>query len=465
MIQERDTIAALSTAPGRGAIAVVRISGPATAEAVRRFCITKGPSAIERPRVMTRVDVRSDDVFIDDGLAVYFPGPHSYTGEDCAEIFLHGSPLIVRRLLTELSEKLGIRPALAGEFTRRAFQNGRMDLTTAESVRRIIDARSQYELQGAQRLYSGELKRSIARFRSALMNLKAETEAEVDFSDEDLTFESKDARRRRVHDLLQQIDDILARSGAAQRVSEGFRIALIGVTNAGKSSLLNRLLGWDRSIVSDVHGTTRDYVSEDVELGEFRVRFIDTAGLRLTEDSIEREGIRRSIEEMKRSQLILHLIDGSRESIEINEALEYELSQSSESKKIIHVLNKVDILHERAQNDTYFDGIRRNGPFELIRISCKTGEGVDLLHKRIVSHLEEEPGGLDPFLLEERHRHHFQAMREALQRLLSLWSDGAPDEICALEIDTALQNAADITGEITTEDILGRIFSVFCVGK
>lgn len=465
MIRERDTIAALSTAPGRGAIAVVRISGPATAEAVRRFCITKGSSAIERPRVMTRVIVRSDDGFIDDGLAVYFPGPHSYTGEDCAEIFLHGSPLIVRRLLTELSEKLGIRPALPGEFTRRAFQNGRMDLTTAESVRRIIDARSQYELQGAQRLYSGELKRSIARFRSALMNLKAETEAEVDFSDEDLTFESKDARRRRVDDLLQQIDDILARSGAAQRMSEGFRIALIGATNAGKSSLLNRLLGWDRSIVSDVHGTTRDYVSEDVELGEFRVRFIDTAGLRLTEDSIEREGIRRSFEEMKRSQLILHLIDGSRENIEINEALEYELSQSTESKKIIHILNKIDILHERAQHDTYFDGIRRYGNFELIRISCKTGEGVDVLRRRIIAYLEDEPGGLDPFLLEERHRHHFQAMREALQRLLSLWSAGAPDEICALEIDTALENAAAITGEITTEDILGRIFSVFCVGK
>lgn len=466
MTANNDTIAALSTAPGRGAIAVVRISGPATAEALRRFCITQHRSVVERPRMMVRVDVRDNDSFIDDGMAVFFPGPHSYTGEDCAEIYLHGSPLIVRRLLTLLSEKMGIRPALPGEFTRRAFQNGRMDLTTAESVRRIIDARSEYELQGAQRLYSGELKRSINRFRSALINLKAETEAEVDFSDEDLTFESKDERRQRVHDLLRQIDDILKRSGAAQRVSDGFRIALIGVTNAGKSSLLNRLLGWDRSIVSDVHGTTRDYVSEDVELGEFRVRFIDTAGLRLTEDTIEREGIRRSIEEMKRSQLILHLIDGSREKLEINEALEYELSQSGESKKIIHVLNKIDNLHENARSDAYFDLLRRPGQgLELLRISCKTGEGIDELHRRIVSHLEEEPGGLDPFLLEERHRHHFHAMKEALQKLLDLWDQGAPDEICALEIDTALQHAADITGEITTEDVLGRIFSVFCVGK
>ncbi|MBW7856759.1 MAG: tRNA uridine-5-carboxymethylaminomethyl(34) synthesis GTPase MnmE, partial [Leptonema sp. (in: Bacteria)] len=317
-----DTIAALATANGHSAIAVVRVSGPQTLHLLSQICRTTKNSAkqlfADKPRQYHRVDiVDTNDSLIDDGLAVFFPGPNSYTGEDSAEISLHGSPLIVRRLLIVMAEKFSIRPALAGEFTRRAFQNGRIDLTKAESIQRIIDAKSEYELMGAQRLYSGELKKLVSRFRSALINLKAETEAEVDFSDEDLTFESLHKRRNRVNELLSQIELILKRSGAAQRVNQGFKVALVGVTNAGKSSLLNRLLGYDRSIVSDIHGTTRDYVSEDVELGEFRIRFVDTAGLRSTQDVIEREGIRRSVEEMRRSQLILHIIDGSSPSLTI----------------------------------------------------------------------------------------------------------------------------------------------------
>ena len=473
---DNDTIAAVATANGRGAVAMVRVSGPKTKAAIQLCCGSKTNDIIARPRQMIRVriivspadhtDTDANDGYIDDGLVVFFAAPNSYTGEDVAEFFLHGSPLISRKLLTILSNQLSIRPALPGEFTRRAFQNGQMDLTAAESVRRLVDAKSEYELQGAQRLYSGELKKTISRFRSALMNLKAETEAEVDFSDEDLTFESKSARSNRVHDLIRQIDLILKRSGAAEKVSNGFRIALVGVTNAGKSSLLNRLLGWDRSIVSDIHGTTRDYIAEDVEISDYRIRFIDTAGLRSTDDMIEKEGIRRSVDEMQRSDLILHLIDGSLASLELNEALAFELDHSQESKKIFHIVNKVDILHPNANSSSYFEKLHRPGyEPELIRISCKTGQGVEELHRRIVEHLEQKPGGLDPFLLEERHRHHFGQMKDALQKLLGLWNENAPDEIAALEIDTALRNAADITGEITTEDILGRIFSLFCVGK
>lgn len=472
--ESNDTIAALATANGRSAIAVVRISGSQTLHLLTQICRTNKGSVeslfTSKQRQLHRVDIvdpfNDGNPHIDDGLVVFFKGPGSYTGEDSAEISLHGSPLIVRRLLMLLVEKFRIRPALAGEFTRRAFQNGRIDLTKAESIQRIIDSKSEYELLGAQRLYSGELKKLVSRFRSSVINLKAETEAEVDFSDEDLTFESLDKRRNRVNQLLSQIQIILKRSGAAQRINQGFKVALVGATNAGKSSLLNRLLGWDRSIVSDIHGTTRDYVSEDVELGEFRVRFVDTAGLRSTQDVIEREGIRRSVEEMKRSQLILHIIDGSASTLTITDELKQELADPNESRKIIHILNKIDILNSNVKSSDYFNQLTLNQTqLNMIQISCKTGEGIDRLRQLILNHFESEPGGLDPFLLEERHRHHFTQVSEALNRLLQLWNENAPDEICAVEIDEALNQIGQITGEVTTEEVLGRIFSVFCVGK
>lgn len=466
MQSSADTIAALSTPPGRGAVCVVRISGPAALDALKRICRPVGKRWIaDAPRVAVRATiVDGEDGPVDDGLVLFFPGPASYTGEDCAEIQLHGSPLIARQVMGLLSGLCGIRPALAGEFTQRAFRNGKMDLTQAESIRALIDARSEYELNSARRLYSGELKRAMSRMRSSLIGLKAEAEAEVDFSDEDLTFESREMRAQRARGIREAIQEILSRSGAAQRVGAGFRITLAGATNAGKSSLLNRMLGWDRSIVSDVHGTTRDYVAEDVELGSFRVRFIDTAGLRETNDAVEREGIRRSLEEMRRSQVILHVVDLSRPAYDLLPELDEELRDSSEARKIIHVLNKSDSAVEGAWDEGRLSS-RAGRPVECLRISCQTGEGIDHLRSVMLAHLETEPGVADPFLLEERHRHHLAAAGEALERLLGLWQEQAPEEIAALEINEALAQVGAITGEVTTEEVLGRIFSTFCVGK
>lgn len=461
-----DTIAALSTPPGRGAVCVIRISGSLTLAALDRICRPFGTrSIVASPRTAVRATiVDAKEALVDDGLVLFFPGPASYTGEDCAEIHLHGSPIIARQVLGLLSDLCGIRPALAGEFTQRAFRNGKMDLTRAESIRSLIDAKSEYELNSARRLYSGELKKAVSRMRSSLIGLKAEAEAEVDFSDEDLTFESRAVRAQHARDIIAAIGDLLARSGAAQRVGAGFHITLVGATNAGKSSLLNRMLGWDRSIVSEIHGTTRDYVAEDVELGSFRVRFVDTAGLRDTHDVVEREGIRRSLEEMKRSQVIVHVVDLSRPAYQLLPELEEELRDAVEVRKIIHVLNKDDARMEGAYDEDKLMALSGRR-LDCIRISCRNGDGVDTLRELILSHLQAEPGVTDPFLLEERHRHHFTRAAAALNRLLLLWRDQAPEEIAALEINEALNEIGAITGEISTEEVLGRIFSMFCVGK
>lgn len=368
---------------------------------------------------------------------------------------MHGNPVIARHFILSACDFLGIRPADPGEFTRRAFQNGKLDLLEAEGVRSIIDARSVFELHASRKLYDGELTRMISRFRSALIHLKAETEAEVDFSTEDLTFESREQTIGRVNDLRSRITDILERSRSAARLSDGMQIALSGVPNAGKSSLLNQILGWERSIVSEIAGTTRDFVSEEIELAGLPVRFVDTAGLRESEDHVEQEGVRRSKQQMERSLLIFHVCDLSRDPYP---------EPAFPDRPVWHILNKSDLI-DSTRLDSWKEQLSIRSSDRIYKISCKSGEGMEVLRRELSEYLKEETESLDPFFLEERHRYHFQRMDEALEKLLGLWNQDAPAEICALEIDSALHHCGELTGRISTEEVLGRIFSVFCVGK
>tara|TARA_Y100001937_G_scaffold122491_1_gene183342 strand:- start:32844 stop:34403 length:1560 start_codon:yes stop_codon:yes gene_type:complete len=397
----------------------------------------------------------SAPAILDDGLFLFFRGPASYTGEDTLEVTLHGNPVIARHFILAACDHLKIRPADPGEFTRRAFQNGKLDLLKAEGVRRIIDARSVFELHASRRLYDGELTRMISRFRSALIHLKAETEAEVDFSTEDLTFESREETIERVLDLRRRIADILERSRSSSRISDGVQVALSGVPNAGKSSLLNQILGWERSIVSEIEGTTRDFVSEEIELTGIAVRFVDTAGLRESQDLVEQEGVRRSRQQMERSAIIFHVCDLNREPYPEPEF---------PAPPVWHILNKADLV-DPERLTAWESHVRMNSADRIYPVSCKTGEGLKELREALSVFIKEETESVDPFFLEERHRYHFQRMDEALEKLLELWQQDAPAEICALELDQALHHCGELTGNISTEEVLGRIFSVFCVGK
>ncbi len=397
----------------------------------------------------------AEPAILDDGLFTFFESPGSYTGEDVLEVSLHGNPVIARHFILSTCDSLGIRPAHPGEFTRRAFQNGKLDLLKAEGVRSIIDARSVFELHASRKLYDGELTRMISRFRSALIHLKAETEAEVDFSTEDLTFETREQTIKRVQDLRSSISEILERSRSAARLSDGLQVALSGIPNAGKSSLLNKILGWERSIVSEIEGTTRDFVSEEIELGGLPVRFVDTAGLRESEDLVEKEGVKRSQQQMEKSLIIFHVCDLNREPYP---------EPAFPQRPVWHILNKIDLADD-SRIKAWREQLSMRAADRIYPLSCKSGQGLDELRTALSQFLKDETESVDPFYLEERHRYHFQQMDGALVKLLQLWDEDAPAEICAMELDTALHHCGELTGNISTEEILGRIFSVFCVGK
>ncbi|GIX41520.1 MAG: tRNA modification GTPase MnmE [Leptospiraceae bacterium] len=467
-----ETIIALSTPAGRGAIAIIRISGPNTLQIIQT--IIRKPSdlsnkinsefILQNTRKLLRAIIYHNNEVIDDGMFVFFGSPNSYTGEDMAEIYIHGNPLIAKKIINIVSSYGLARPSLPGEFTRRAFLNEKMDLTRAESIHRIITAKSEYELNAVKKIYFGDLYKLINRIRSELILLKAQIEAEVDFSDQDIDYSEKDQIKQKVNQIISMIQDVLKKSAVATRISQGIQIALVGKTNAGKSSLLNKILGWDRSIVSDIEGTTRDYISEEIELARTLVRIVDTAGLRETKDQIEKEGIRRSKEAMEKSQIILHIIDGSIKEYPFLPEIDEFVHSKDSYKKIIHIINKKDCLHKDAWNE---EKLKRYANHEVIvkYISCKTGEGIEDLKQTIESFIKNQFQIQDPFLLEERHHYHFNKIIESLKRVNQLFDENAPEEIIAIEIQDALNHISELTGEITTEDILGRIFSMFCIGK
>ncbi|MBX7058675.1 MAG: tRNA uridine-5-carboxymethylaminomethyl(34) synthesis GTPase MnmE [Leptospirales bacterium] len=459
-IADKATIVAIASAQSQGAVGIIRLSGPDSLAALRRHCLSAGrqttPDFAARPRHSFYCEFSDGGSrLIDDGLAAYYPAPASYTGEDCAELSLHGNPLLLAQMTGAILDAAGgaIRPARPGEFTRRAYLNGKMDLSRAEAVHRIVTARSEWELQASRKNFQGELSRISSRVRSALIHLKAETEAEIDFAEEDLSFESLAQRMERARLLIKEIELLLQRARETERLRAGVQAALAGAPNAGKSSLMNRILGWDRSIVSPIAGTTRDYVSEEIDFKGVRLRLVDTAGLRETGDHIESQGVRLARETMARSQLVLHIIDGS-------EPLE-SIEDFGIDGAVLRILNKSDLsgVKQRAADAS------KQWPGERwLSLSCVTGEGLEDLRAALEGEIFQLHSS-EALLLEERHRFHLQRVIESLQRCLQHWSVGAPQEIVALDLDQALEDAGAITGRIDNEEILGRIFSIFCVGK
>lgn len=442
----QETIAALATPPGEGALAVIRISGPkalAVADAV--FNGAKAPSAMEGRHVAFGRIADAQGELIDEVLVSIFRNPRSYTGEDLVEISGHGGSLVASRVLAAVLEA-GARMARPGEFTERAFLNGKLDLTQAEAVMDLIAAQTPRAAKAAAGQLQGRLGEEINALRGELLECVAHLEAFIDFPEEGIDPESGAALRHRMEKVQARLAHLLATANEGRLLREGITLALCGAPNAGKSSLLNRLLGFERAIVSESAGTTRDTIEERASLGGYPFCMIDTAGLRETEDPVEREGVERARRAAEDADLRIHLVDASAQRGPVDPLFPDELV----------VLNKVDLVSDRT-------GLPAGIP-----ISCRTGEGIETLVAAILSKVTGRNAGEaapDVTAINTRHRDCLRKAQEHLAAAIALLESGEPPELVAVELRSALGDAGAIVGEAGTEEILGKIFSSFCIGK
>lgn len=442
-----DTIAAIATAPGRGGVGVIRISGPlavSVAEAVVGECPPPRHAAYRR-----FVDAHGEA--IDSGLVLYFPGPASYTGEDVLELQGHGGPVVLDAVLARVLD-LGCRAAEAGEFTRRAFENQRMDLSQAEAVADLIDADSLAAARAAQRSLSGAFSRRIDAFRDELLSLRTWVEASIDFADEDIDFLADGEVARRLSILLQHLQELRRQTDRGRVLAEGLRVAIVGAPNVGKSSLLNALAGHDAAIVTEIAGTTRDVLRERVVLDGLSVLLLDTAGIRMTDDPIEQIGVQRAWATLDDADVVLVMSgDGQPSAIETDPAFE----QLRGDPRLLRLHNKCDLTAGLV-------GLRDDGS---IGLSVLQGQGLDALIKALQQRAGLEGGAVGEF---SARRRHLDAIDRALQGLeqaeIQLKVHQAP-ELLAEDLALANRVLGEINGPVDTETLLGSIFSSFCVGK
>jgi len=442
-MREADTIAALATTVGAGAIAVVRVSGPqavACAEKVFRGR-TRLRDAV--PGRVLRGAIVDGDAAVDEVLVTVFRAPRSYTGEDVVEISGHGGAVVARSVLRAVLEA-GAHPAPPGEFTRRAFLNGKMDLTQAEAVMDLINARGEAAAKAAVAQLEGRLGREIEAAREALLMTLAHLEAFIDFPEEGIDPESGALLAGRVDDLLRCVERFLSTADEGRMLREGVRLVIHGEPNAGKSSLLNLLLGYDRAMVSEIPGTTRDTIEENLTLRGIPFRIVDTAGLRESDDPLEQEGMRRTRFHVAQADVAVRVVDSAAAAT----------ATSSSSGEIL-VLNKIDLLDEVPR----FPG--------AVAMCCLDGRGLEELVEAVVGRVDL--ASLDRFaesvVVNERHRRCLVAARDDLgQAKLSLQRGDAP-ELTAVELRSALAALGEIIGAGDPEEVLDRIFSSFCIGK
>lgn len=441
---QNDTIAAIATAPGTGALAVIRVSGPGACGVVQRC--TAGREL--QPRLASLVRVReAGGGVIDECVATYFAGPASFTGEDTVELSCHGGMLVTRRVLERLLA-CGARPAEPGEFSRRAFENGKLDLTQAEAVMDIISAGSDLALRAAQNQLQGAIGRRVAAAADVLINVAAHVEAYIDFPEEDIAPDTTDALLAQLDEVEHHLRELLATADEGRLLREGVRTAIVGAPNVGKSSLLNMLLGYERAIVSSKAGTTRDTIEESVALGGLRLRLIDTAGLHESADAIERAGMERSRRAGAEADLLLEVADVTAPRCSL------ELPATGAHRLLL--LNKCD-------QPAHPDWETEQG---AIRISCATGAGRVDLEQAVEQLFLRDSGERDSLAaINTRHRHALQQALEYLAAARAALVAGESPELVDVELRAALDSLGTITGRIDTEDILTRVFASFCLGK
>ncbi len=392
---------------------------------------------------------------IDEGIAIYFQGPHSYTGEDVLELQGHGGPAVLKRLLArclEAGRSLGMRLAEPGEFTRRAFLNDRMDLAQAEAVADLIEASSEAAARGAMASLSGEFSQRINDLSGRIVHLRMLVEATLDFPEEEIDFLEKYQARPTLDGLRQDLDTLIAQARQGIILREGLHVVLAGQPNVGKSSLLNALAGDDIAIVTPIAGTTRDKVVQEIFIDGVPLHIVDTAGLRETEDTVESIGIARTWKEIERADLILHLQDATAPG----DILDVDITARLPARTpVLAVFNKIDLLTSTAQ-------LAENS----IGISAKQGLGLEELRARLLQMAGWNPGAESPWLARERHLHALQAARDHLDIAAEHAShDDRVLDLFAEELRLSHESLSSITGKFTSDDLLGEIFSSFCIGK
>jgi tRNA modification GTPase len=446
-MREADVIAAIATGNGRAAIGVIRLSGPE----LNRFMLPLLGRAVPPRRAVLTDFLDSSGRALDTGIALFFPGPHSYTGEDVLELQGHGGPAVLQLLLRRCLA-LGARLAQPGEFSRRAFLNEKLDLAQAESVADLIEASSEAAARAAMRSLKGEFSQEIRAIVSDLTALRAEVEASIDFPEEDSGTLYERPAGSALQELRRRLAGIQERGASGRLLRDVAQIVLIGPPNVGKSSLLNRLAGEEAAIVTDLPGTTRDTVRSEVLLGGMPLQLLDTAGLRETQDPVEKLGIERTWRAVREADVVLVVDDVQRLNAEERDWI---LAQLPAKTKRIGVLNKIDLV-DRAPGRYQLDGEIQ------IAVSAKTGAGIDFLHAVILEAAGRMPEAEGTFLARERH---LEGLARAAEHLESAGNCLNQLELFAEELRLAQIALGEITGEFTADDLLGEIFSKFCIGK
>lgn len=440
-----DIIAAIATAPGLGGIGVIRVSGRLITPIILSLC-----ARALKPRVATLCHFQDHaDTLIDQGIAIYFPAPHSYTGEEVLECQCHGGPVVLQQLLRRIL-MLGARSAEPGEFSLRAFLNNKMDLIQAEGVADLISASSEEAARCANRSIQGEFSKVVHQIAQELVTLRALTEAMLDFPEEDIEPQTLENQKKQLFFIDSHLKQLIVGSGQGRLLREGAVIVLAGKPNAGKSSLLNRLAEEDIAIVTEIPGTTRDLIRQNINCEGVSLQFVDTAGLRDATDIVEAIGIERTWSALQTADLCVFIVDATLGLTPEDDAIS---AQFPNSLPVITVFNKMDCLLTQPQLQSH--------PSQ-VWISAKTGEGLPELKKTILSALGWQGVADGVFMARARH---LEAMQVAQQHLMKASEAQLQQEIFAEELRQAHENLMTITGQITPDDLLGEIFSRFCIGK
>ena len=445
-ISKSETIVAVATPPGNGGVGVLRISGHSIDHIAKPIlgCVP----APRQAQLLAFID--HDGSVMDRGLAVYFPAPHSYTGEHVLELQAHGSRVLMDLLMKRVVG-LGARIAEAGEFTRRAFLNGKLDLAQAEAVADLISSSNEYAVRCAQRSLTGEFSNRIDALVNQIIELRCQIESSIDFSDEDIDFISELSVQTRINQLQSDIEQILgsAKQGAVLRA--GLTLVIAGQPNTGKSTLLNRIAGQNVAIVSDIPGTTRDILKEDIHIDGLPLHIIDTAGLRETNDPVEKEGIKRAEQSIQNADYVLLVVDANQQQNDSTQFIE------TLQIPVIRIINKIDkqgLQPKRIDNHT---GVE-------IYLSAKTGQGLELLYQYLKQSVGFESTE-DIFLARTRHIQALEQAKSGMASIINAFHNTTAVELLAEDLRQVQLSLSHITGEFVADDLLGEIFSRFCIGK
>lgn len=459
-----DTICAIATPPGRGGVGIIRVSGPLAlniAQKILRFS--------PRARHAHFADFLDDNSeLIDQGIAIYFPAPHSFTGEHVLELQGHGGAFVLDRLLKQVIS-MGARLARPGEFSERAFINDKLDLAQAEAIADLIEASSEEAAKSAMRTLQGEFSRLIQTLSDLIIELRVYIEASIDFAEEEIDFLSEGNTEERLQGIISQTDAILAQARQGSILRDGMSVVIAGKPNAGKSSLLNALAGKDAAIVTEIAGTTRDTLMEHISIDGMPVHVTDTAGLRHSDDIVEQEGIRRAMKAIQEADRILLVVDAATDPVSMETAGTFlqslglnMLNEPRFLRRLSLIQNKID---KTGQEPSLTENPQTDGVMSCIRLSAKSSQGMELLRQHLKDCMGYRSSGEGGFIARRRHLEALQKSRQYLQQGLYQLQGSREGELVAEDLKLAHRYLGEITGEFSTDELLGKIFTSFCVGK